>query len=198
MSFGFQVGLSTPSDKIADVYNRKTIGLDSGKVGDFFDNGMKSGYNIGVKIRLPLSDNFTFVGGFSYNKFPESEITVKYPTTTAKMDSVILTSTTNIVPINAGINIYLFKSFLAPYISADLTYNYISSSLDYKYTKISIPLSKSEANSRMGFSVGAGMDLNLKLITVNLEGKYHYLNLIGKEDAEAEKSYFTLCAGIYF
>lgn len=190
LQIGFYGGLSTPNDKVSDIYNGDI------SVGKMWSEGKDAGYHLGVKGRISLSDNIDFVGGIGYNKFPESKIEVKDPTTDTLLLS--LTSTTNIVPINAGINLYLFRSVVGVYATGDITYNYITSSIDYNYKGVDVPLSKTPADSRMGFGLGAGMDLKLGLVVLNLEGKYHSLNLIGKADKEKDKSYFSLSLGVYF
>lgn len=197
MNFGFQVGLSTPSDKVADVYNSSRVQLNKDSIGSLINNGMDAGYYIGVKGRIPLTDKIDLSLGLGWNRFPEAELTVVDPKDPTKV-LMTLTSTTNVVPITAGLNMYLFKSFLGLYATGDIAYNYISTSVDYKYSGVDIPLQKSPADSRIGVGLGAGVDFDLKILKLNVEGKYNYMNLIGKDDAEKDKSYFTLGVGVFF
>lgn len=200
LDVGFHIGLSTPNDKIADVYNKNKVTLNdsTNSIGKFLNGGMDAGYHIGVKGRIELSDNADFVVGFGLHRFPETDIKVTDPQDPTKVLAT-LTSTTNVVPINAGLNFYLMRSFIGLYATGDLTYNYISSSLDYKGSSdIPIPLTKSPTDSRLGFGFGAGMDISLGLIMLNLEAKYNYLNLIGKEEDEGNKSFLSFGLGVYF
>jgi opacity protein-like surface antigen len=61
-----------------------------------------------------------------------------------------------------------------------------------------IPLSTTPTDSRFGFGFGLGVDMDIKLLNIYLEGKYNYLNLIGKESQEPDKHYFTLVLGVIF
>lgn len=196
IDIGFHLGLSTPNDQIANIYNKKQVGLDSNKVGNFLSKGMDAGYHLAVKGRIGLSENADFYVGFGYHRFPQTDIQVTDPTTGKVLAT--LASNTNIVPINAGLNFYLFRSVVGLYATGDLAYNYISSSLDYKGAGIDIPISKTPADSRLGFGLGAGVDISLGLIMLNVEAKYNYINLIGKEDDESTKNYLSFGVGVYF
>ncbi|MGE5479455.1 MAG: outer membrane beta-barrel protein [Chloroflexota bacterium] len=192
---GFHVGLSTPNDKINDVYNKGTIGSDT-LTGTLYNKGVTTGYHLALKARLGLSDMVSFVGGIGINRFPESKIDVIDPKNGDTLAR--LTTTTNVVPISAGVNIYLLKSVIGLYGTGELTYNYITSSVDANWAGKSIPISNSPSDSRMGFGVGAGVDLDLQIVLLNLEAKYHYLNLIGKDEDEGAKNYLAVSLGVYF
>lgn len=199
IDIGFHIGLSTPNDKIGDVYNKSKVDLDdtTNSVGKFLNGGMDAGYHLGVKGRIELSDNADFVVGFGIHRFPQMDIQVTDPNDPTKVLAT-LSSTTNIVPINAGLNFYLLRSFVGVYATGDLSYNYISSSLDYKGLGIEIPISKTPTDSRLGFGVGAGLDISLGLVLLNVEAKYNYLNLIGKDDEEGNKAFLSFGLGVYF
>ncbi len=196
VQFGIRAGLSTPSDKVGDIYNKNTASLlDEDGLASLVNDGMGAGYFVGMRVKVAMSDYADFYGGLSWNKFPENEITVKHES----LDfDVKLLSSTNIVPINAGMQLYLFRSLIGVYGLGELSYNYISSSIDYPLEGIGLQLSKSPADSRIGFGLGAGVDLNLKLITLNLEAKYSYANLLLKSDNEEKKSFFQLGLALYF
>lgn len=196
-SFGFFGGLSTPSNKINDVYNEKTVQVNDSALGNLIARGLDNGYYIGAKFGFPLNDNFTFYASVAYNSFPESEIVVVDPNNPDKILTTLSTST-KIVPISAGLQLYPFHSIISPYVSGNLAYSYIYSTVDQKVLGASVAVSSSPSDSRFGVGIGAGVDLNLKILTLNLEGKYNYVNLIGKTDNEESKSYFTLGVGIIF
>ncbi len=200
LEFGFHLGLSTPNDQINDIYNGDNLPYqidDSTKgLGNLLKEGARVGYHLGIKVRLPLDDKFIFKGGLLLHRFPESEIEVTEPAS----DTVIATlaSVQNIVAISAGMNYYFLKSFIGVYGVGDLSFNYMTSSVDKKMEKYSIPISTSPTDSRVGFGLGAGIDLDVKLLKLNLEGKFNIVNLIGKESGEEPKSFFALGLGVYF
>jgi hypothetical protein len=198
VQFGFRVGLSTPSDKLADVYNKQNgISITKDAEDNFAslkDNGMSAGYFVGMRLKVALSDYADFYGSLSWNKFPEKEIDIfideKF---TAK-----LKQSTNVIPINAGIQLYLFKSLIGVYGLGEVGYNYINSSVDIPVGIVSVDFSNSPSYNRIGFGLGLGVDVNLKLVTLNVEGKYNYANFIGKADDEDKKSFVQFGVGIYF
>ena len=199
IDFGFHIGLSTPNDKISDVYNKKSVDLQdsANSIGKFVSKGMSAGYHIGVKGRISMSDKVDFYLGFGFNRFPDTDIKVTAPNDPSKVLAT-LSSSTQVIPINAGVNFYLLRSFIGLYATGDLAYNYVSSTLDYKTGIVDIPISRTPSDSRLGFGVGAGLDVSLGLILLNIEAKYNQINLIGKDENEKDKSYVSFGLGIYF
>ncbi len=197
--FGIRAGLSTPSDKLADVYNKQdgiTLKNDAKTyLGNLQDKGMSAGYFVGMRLKISLSDYIDFYGSLSWNKFPEQEIVIKSEELNLE---ATLKQSTNVIPVNAGLQLYLFKSLIGVYGLGEIGYSHINSSIDIPVGVISADISNSPAYSRIGFGLGVGVDLNLKLLTLNIEGKYTYANLIGKEDNEPKKSFVQLGIGVYF
>lgn len=194
MDFGITGGFSTPNDNINDVWNTSRL-QDTGKIWhDLYRDASDLGYNFGIRLRFPLSRNFTFVGGLSLHRFPKSDLNLRLEDT----DSVLtqLQSSQSIVPITLGLNVYLIRSFIGLYGVADLSYNYILNTVTYDGLPIQASLAPSD--SRVGFSFGAGMDIDLKAILANIEVKYHIANLIGKIDEEKSKAFLSVNLGIFF
>lgn len=198
--FGFFAGLSTPNDEIANVYNTDQLrgaGVDS--VYNLGKSAMDNGYHLGVKLRFGLTDNLRLTGGFAWNRFPQTSQDVIHPET----EEVITTinTTTSVIPISAGLNYYLFQNFVGVYLAGDLTYNFINSTVDFETEEgVSVPIQidQDPANSRLGYSIGGGLDFNLKFAIVGLDVRYNYINLIGTESNEDPKDYLTVGAVIYF
>ncbi len=192
---GFYLGLSTPNDQINNVYNSNDYKSES-EIVEFIRGGISLGYHIGAIGRFDLSDDFSVVGGIAWHKFPQSKIDVTDPTTGDTVAS--LETSQNIVPITVGVNFYLIRSIVGLYGTGQLTYNYISNSVDYNYNSIALPLNQSSTDHRVGFGLGAGIDIDAFLVTLNLEAKYNIVNLIGKTAGEQTKSYFSLSLGALF
>lgn len=99
---------------------------------------------------------------------------------------------------------YPIKSFLSPYITAGLNYNYISYSCDYVWKEgISIPVKTLESNSKesensLGYAVGAGLDIDLSLLSLNFEARWHTLNIIKTHSTEPNKNHVTFTIGVIF
>lgn len=195
--FSFQLsgGLSTPNDEINNVYNSNNLKLN-GKLGDIIREAAKLGYFIGINVSLPLSNNFVFNSGISLHRFPQSELKIIFPGQTS--DTVYLKAIQNIIPISIGVNWYLLKTSFSPYITGNLVYNYIANSIDIVKMNTELPIATSRQQSRIGAGFGLGIEFNLQIVTLCLEAKYNYVNLIGKTSSEANKNYLDIGVGIIF
>lgn len=193
LEIGFEGGLATPSDKISQIYNSNTVRWDKDSLAKLVNMGLEAGYHLGVSMQMPLNEYFSFSGHLGFNSFPESTIFVQDPATGDTLATLF--STTRIVPISAGLNFYPFKTLVSPYATGEISYNYISSSVA---ASNNIPISGSPTDSRFGFGFGLGVDFDIKILNIYLEGKYNYLNFIGKETNESNKEYFTLVLGVIF
>jgi opacity protein-like surface antigen len=193
MEIGFEGGLATPNDKINDIYNKKSIVWNKDSLANLVNRGLNAGYHLGMNMQMELNEYFSFAGHLGFNSFPEGEIEVKDPNTGETL--AILNTITRIVPISFGLNFYPFKTIISPYATGDISYNYMNSSVS---SSNNIPLSTTPTDSRFGFGFGLGVDMDIKLLNIYLEGKYNYLNLIGKESQEPDKHYFTLVLGVIF
>ncbi len=197
-SFGLYTGLSTPSDQINNVYNSDFL-TASDFSGRMQRDAVALGYHVGARLRFAMGDNLVFIGGLSLSRFPESKIYVAVPSGSGG-DTIraTLTTTQNIIPIAVGLNYYVVRKVLGVYATGELTYNYLMNTIDAEYNGAPIPLDQSPTYNRVGFGVGVGTDLDLKILTLNLEGKYNLVNFIGAEANEKPKSFISLSLGVYF
>jgi len=131
--FGFFGGLSTPSNKINDVYNSKTIQINDTAIGNLVSRGLDNGYYLGVKFSFPLNNNFTFYASLAYNSFPQSEIKVVDPNNPDKILTYYFsTSTKNCSNFSRVVSFIHFIQQLAHILSGNLAYSYIYSTVDQK------------------------------------------------------------------
>ncbi len=198
LEFGINFGLATPSDKINDIYNTNKLkyGELQDSIAKMIADGLNSGYHLGVRLSMPLNEHFDFVGNIGYNSFPKSKITITDPANGNKLAE--LSTSTKIIPITAGLSFFPFKSILSPYITGELSFNYIQTAVETTYFGAEVPIATTPADNRFGFGFGLGTLIDLGIIDLNLEGKYNYLNLIGKETEEQDKHYLTLILGVVF
>lgn len=195
LSFQFSAGLSTPNNEINNVYNSNTIQLEN-KLADVIRQSARLGYFFSFNVNLPLARNFVFNSGIGLHRFPQTTLNIIFPD--QSFDTLILKSVQNIIPISVGLNWYIFKGILSPYLTGNLAYNYIVNSLDIVRMQTELPISTSKEYNRIGAGLGIGIDFNLEIITLSIEAKYHYLNLIGKTSEEANKSYLDLGISLIF
>ncbi|MBM2813646.1 MAG: b-brl protein [Ignavibacteria bacterium] len=197
---GFSFGLATPNAQINNVYNTDKLSAGGDSLGKLFREATDIGFNIGLKWRIPLDekDNFVFGLGLALNRFPETKTEIK-DQISGKVLATLFT-TQNVIPIAASINYYLFKSFIGVYGTGELTYNFIANSVDFQKGDVPIPFAYdlNPTDSRVGVGFGAGLDIDLSILTINLETKYNIANMIRSDAKEETKAYLTLTLGVVF
>lgn len=191
-SLSVGVGLSTPNEAVSSVYNNITL--------DNFDEDLKDaaafGYHLQAKYRFGLGENVRFALGAGWHRFPEADIIITNP---SDEKTYVLTATTNIIPITAGIEYSLFKSAAGLYVMGDLSYNFFVNSIGVKQEYGDLPFLVDEDPARVGVGVGAGMTFDLKVVGLDVAAKYNIANLINKENAdEPDRSYFALTLSVVF
>lgn len=197
-SFGLHIGLATPSEKVNQVYNTDLI-TASNLTGILMREAASSGYMLSAKLRQSIDQQFWFTGGISLARFPESTIPIVNQAN--PLDTLVTISTVqNVVPIHAGLLYQFNRGLVSFYVVGDLTYNYLMNSVDVvTKNNQTFPLPpEDETVTRIGYGIGAGLDVNLKIVTANIEAKMNTINFIGKESNENNKSYFSLTLGVYF
>lgn len=208
IDIGFYFGLSTPNDKINEIYNKSKVDLDSIEIAT--KEIAKTGYHFAMKGRLELDDDWDLVFGIGFHRFPETLLEFENPSSDA---SYQFKTVQNVVPFNVGVNYYLISAeYFGLYLNADLTYNYVVTTTDFELSPKapSIPLELlglgefennkklSSSDGQIGFGAGAGIDVDLKLLLINLDVKFNLVNVLGKEDGEQAKNYLSIGLGVYF
>lgn len=196
-SFGLFTGLATPSELVNQVYNSDLI-QQQNVTGVLLREATRSGYTIGARIRQNIDEQFWFIGGLSLARFPQSVIPIVNQAN--QLDTLaIMTTVQNVIPIQAGMMYQFNKGLVSLYAIGDVTYNYLMNSVDVQYNQQSFPLPPEEETiERIGFGVGLGIDVYLKVITASLEAKMNTINFIGRTTDEAEKRFFSLTLGVHF
>ena len=196
-SITVSAGLATPNDKIKDVYNSERYGNGT-NVWDRVLESAALGYNIGARLRFPLSNDFQASVGGAFVRFPGSDVVLQ--DTATHQVYATLTSTQNVVPISAGVDYFIFRKLISPYIGAELQYNYISNSVDYPVSGVGVPLNlgKEQIDNRVGAALAVGSMFDLGIVSLNLDIRYHMINLIGATADEKSKQYLWANLGVTF
>lgn len=188
--FSVYTGLSTPSEYVNDVYNTSLLS-NQDVSGQLYRSATKIGYNFGARLGFNLEGNLFFYGSASIHRFPQTDISIYKPNT----DTLLLTLSTvqNVVPIEAGCTFYLTRQTIGLYVLGGLTYNYLTNTTEIKTNNApQFPIEKDATNNRVGFSGGAGLDLDIGLVAAGLEVRYNLINFIGRETNEQAKSFVTV------
>ncbi len=188
--FSLQTGLSTPSEFINDVYNTNVL-KNQDISGQLYRDATRLGYNFGARLSINLEGNLYSYASAGIHRFPRTDIRIFKPNS----DTLLATISTvqNIIPIEAGCSLYLLKKSLGLYILGGLTYNYITNTTEIKLPNATpqFPVEKDPINNRVGFSGGAGIDIDAGLLAAGLEVRYNLINFIGRTADEQNKSFIT-------
>ena len=195
----FYGGISTPSSEMNKIYNSDKININkSSSFLNLFQTGIDMGYHFGVRVKAPLNDGLFFIASFEWNKFAQTELTLK----NIKGDtSWTLGSKQNIIPISVGMQYYFIKEYIGIYALGMVNYNFFTSNATFLGIDTGFPDLDFQANkqsSRIGISAGAGVEFDLWLLRPMVEFRYNLANLIGKDSGELTKTYFTLSIGLSF
>ncbi len=193
--FGLGLGLSTPNDDVNSVYNSDKLSTSDG-LSDLLREATDPGFHINARYWLGLGGNMSLVIGAAWHRFPETQIEVRRPDNDELL--AVLQTTQNIIPISVGIDYPIFRELLGLYLAGDLNYNLLFSSVDFVRGDVAIPFDDSPSDSRVGASVGFGLEFDVKLLLLDLGLKYNHANIIGRETDEPDKTFLTLNLSVIF
>jgi len=145
-----------------------------------------NGYNLGGKLKLDVKMlPLTVVGHVHYNSFEdEKETIVNELIQNVKVSDICI----DIVSVGAGVEYSVLPlPIINPYIGADVAMNFFSGNNIDSY-------------SRLGCGVGVGTEINLPAMPVgfDIEAKYRFNNLTGKDDGEGDANHIQVWAQVLF
>ncbi len=167
---------------------------------NLINKDLKPGVNLNLRIKFD-KDFVTYTINGGWNKFSISDVSIKDPKTGDVYD---LSLSQNIFPISPGIQLNLIR--LNPvkiYIAGDVSLNIIKNSIDMKKSiysqSIPIPvIFGDETEYRGGIAPGLGVELDLGLLTLDVNAKLHYMNIINKKDDEPTTSFLMTNVSVFF
>jgi hypothetical protein len=197
-SFWFYGGMSLPEHQTNRINSDGFLTLfDSTQTkGKFVYPDVNPGYSLGFKLGINLSENAIFYGGFSFIKYPKSRIMLMNE---ANNDTLAIFGLQNtVIPIAAGIKYYLIRTFGDFYADFSLAYNFISLAIDHEKYNPNVPLSAIDTQSRIGFSVGGGIEIPIDVFIPFLEVNYSKMNYIARTANEPERIALNIILGLRF
>lgn len=203
LELGFTIGATIPSDKLSSFYEQNSLKLNTIEYNKLSKNILSTGYNVGIKLNLPLSNDFELFGSVLVNRLPENEIVVKDNNDPDKIFAT-LTEFNNLIPLEVGFNLNLLNgSFAKIYSVANLSYNLLYQSIDIKSSDgQDVPLptgfEETKLNSRIGGGLGVGAKFDIKLVKLAIEAKFNRSNLIFKSNNEFNRDYYTFNFFVFF
>lgn len=167
-------------------------------------NALKSNknpaFNINARVKFG-EDNLRYVFNAGWNRFVIDNIRIgDVKNQTNFLD---LTLTQNIIPLSFGLQYNIPLSSLKIYFGADAVYSIIRNSVQMNSNILGLSFSSSIATgdktmNRIGASLGPGTEIGLGPITLDINLKLHFLNLINKETDEKTTSYFMTNVSVFF
>lgn len=202
---GFTIGASIPSESVGKFSNigSQFLKIDNKDTLTNIQNEIiNTGYNIGIRLQLPLSESIYLSGGLGIHRFPEAEVVV-YDNNDPTKVWAKLREVNNFIPFDAGLNIDLVDlKLFQVYGLVNVSYNFLYQSVDIiqKDGSATIPVTYTESkmSNRFGAGLGAGLKFDLKLIELGLEGKLNRSNVLMAENGELNKDFYTLNVVVFF
>jgi hypothetical protein len=189
------LGPSIPSESFADVYG--LVGSDRQNLWQAYEASATLGIHATGRLRFGLSENLSIVALAAYHRFAD----VEQIATLEDGRRLPLSSVVNIVPIGAGFQYFLFRTVVSPYVVGDVsvtttrvTVNQAPKSFTDLLQTEGVELAPS--TTRLGGSVGFGIELPLKVIDPFIEFRYTSANMVGRNDGEVLRTFYTLTIGV--
>lgn len=201
LKMGVKFGLSVPNEDLGKVTANIQDSVGNKKnVSQTFLDESKSGYHLIATGYISLGKDLDLIASIGINRFTQSKIQVRDFPDTTKIIATLLNSL-NVIPIEVGVKYKITEiGFISLYTVGNLSYNYISTSSDVDYnvgfTSFGFPIQSSQTDRRLGYGIGAGLQLDFSVVKAFLEFKANGANLIGKSDGETTKNFYTISAGV--
>jgi hypothetical protein len=191
-------GTSIPSSEVNNIFNTNKIstGDTNNPIAIMTKPDLNFGYIISADLAFGLSKRAYFFGGFSLSSFAEGKFPLNYENVAEEKGYIL--SKTKIYSLAAGIHYYILSDETGVYGIGNLTYNFIANSINPENSLIPLRLENNPTDSRLGFTVGLGLEIPLNQFSIVFESKYSVLNYIGKNSNEETKSLICLSAGFRF
>lgn len=199
ITIGAKTGLSLPGDDFSKSYSKVSDSVgNSQDLPSTVSNLGASGFHLIGSAYIDLGDNLDLVLSLGYNSFTETQMQLR-----DLSNNLIakLSVTKNIIPIEVGMKYKVVKlGFISLYGVANTGYYLSNTSTDVEYTAgngtTNYNILTSETTSRIGYGFGAGVQFDFDSLKPFFEFKANGANLIGKENGEASKNYYTASIGI--
>jgi len=196
--FGVTLGAAIPDANMATAYDLVRRADDPFTL---YDAVSSIGLHAGGRVRIGLTPNVSLLGGIDVNRFFDGEQRI----TLQSGDVVVLSSATDIIPIHAGLQAFLGRWIVAPYVSGSVTYSYrrvTVSEVGRNSTIADILLDRGidlePSSARFGGRIAAGVAFELGPFHPFVELGYTASNIIGRSVDEPRRSFVQIVAGLTF
>lgn len=194
LKIGAYFGPSIPNDNLNQIYDA----IQTQDPPAVYQAAANLGYHVGGKARLGIVGGVSISLGAQYTKFPGQSLTLS--DSTGK--KLTVETSTNIVPVYAGLTLIPFDFIVSPYITGEVLYSYRSTSVNSGRSILQDLLGPGvelePKQSRAGAALGFGIELRLAGLEPFVEFKYIMSNLVGNNEGEQLRSFLNISVGLMF
>jgi hypothetical protein len=201
--FGFGAGIAAVGDNISQAGGSlgDLLSADSLTYGDV-SKGV--GFYLTGRIKYGLGA-VRLIGDLSYAFFPSSQVTlVDYSVDQQNQAGTATFDVgTTLIPINAGLEAVLPLPVVRPYLGAEFSYTLVSRTYTIARADANSQFAADVANkpageNEAGLAFGAGAEIAVGPVALDLGARYNLANLFTKENNEKQMSYLQIGATLYF
>ena len=167
---------------------------------DIIDKNEKAGFNANLRVKFH-SGFMTYTINAGWNRFVISDVSFAEPN---GMDTYHFTLSQNIFPISPGLQLNLIDlKVINIYVGGEVCFNFIRNSIDNgggssMFGLPSMIMFGDETQFRIGAAPSVGVEINLGVITLDVNARLHYMNVINKVPGEEVTSYLMANVSVFF
>lgn len=189
-------GNSFPIERLTNVANPDKFTTLQGSLLHLTAQAQEIGWNGIVRYSANLEDNLEWTFFTGLHHFTNSNVLITQPDQ-ANSSINWATISQTMIPVGTGIEYRVLNLwFIHGYVAADAAYHvFAPRSLQATSTGLQ---SEGVWFGRGGASVGVGMDVMFWTFGVDVSARYHVVNLIGRAENEAFRSFVSLNFSLVF
>ena len=173
---------------------------------DIINKDEKAGLNVNLRVKFN-SGFIAYTLNAGWNRFVISEVSLFEPTSA---NTYCFTLSQNIFPVSPGLQLNLIDlKVVNIYLGGEVSFNFIKNSIDNSRSYSvgssgvldnipSMIMFGDETQFRIGAAPSAGVEINLGVITLDINAKLHYMNVINTKPGEEITTYLMANVSVFF
>ena len=198
LTLGISAGVAVPDAKMTQAYD---LVRRADEPFELYDAATGIGLHLGVRARLGLTENLSLIGGADVNRFLDEEQRI----TLRDGNVLVLASSTDLIPVYGGMQLFLGRWIIAPYISGSVSYTYrrvtvseVGANTEFEDILLDRGIEVEPTVSRFGGRLAAGMAIELGPLHPFVEIGYTATNMVGRTADEPLRTFVHVSLGLTF
>lgn len=198
LTLGISAGVAVPDGKMTQAYD---LVRRADEPLELYDAATGVGLHLGARARLGLTEHLSLIGGIDINRFLDEDQRI----TLRNGDVLVLASSTDLIPVYGGVQLFLGRWLVAPYVSGSVSYTYrrvtvseVGANTDFEDILLDRGIEVEPTVSRFGGRLAAGIAIELGPLHPFLEVGYTATNVVGRAADEPLRTFVHVSAGITF